>query len=294
MLLESKPLTWFITGASSGFGYRLSLIALHRGDNVLATTRSFSNIQKLIDEVDSSERKRLKVFEMQLSDDEERMRKLVKDAVGVWGGVDVLVNNAGWAWRGILEESGTSVIQRLIDENVMGTLKLTFALLPYMRHQRSGTIITIGSRSAWRTELPSIGSYAMVKASLRVFMDNLHTELSPFNIRTLLIEPGSFRTENIYATGWNTTHLFHDYDTLRQSAQEAFKNIQGNEPGDPYKAMRIVVDIVHGEGVAEGKTGWPRYLVLGSDAETNVRDKCKLMLDVLDEWEDVVKGVNFE
>lgn len=149
-------------------------------------------------------------------------------------------------------------------------------------------------RGKKKTISPKIFPYLPLNTHTHiVFMDNLHTELSPFNIRTLLIEPGSFRTENIYATGWNTTHLFHDYDTLRQSAQEAFKHIQGNEPGDPYKAMHIVVDIVHGEGVAEGKR-WPRYLVLGSDAEMNVRDKCKLMLDVLDEWEDVVKGVNFE
>lgn len=110
---NSGHLTWLITGASSGFGYRLALIALQRGDNVLATSRSLTKIQKLVDDVsrdvDTSKKDRLKVFQMELSDSEETMKKLAEEAVGVWGRIDVLVNNAG---KPLLSHENYSVYDR--------------------------------------------------------------------------------------------------------------------------------------------------------------------------------------
>lgn len=301
MTLSSDPaprsLTWVITGTSSGFGYRLALIALSRGDNVIATARSLVKLQKLVDEVsrdvDHSKKERLRTFRFDLSDPEEVVRKMVKEAHEVWGRIDVLVNNAGWAWRGMLEESGISALQSLIDTNVIGTAKITYAVLPYMRARRSGTIVTIGSRSAWRAELPSIGSYAMVKAALRAFTENLSAELAPFNIRTLIVEPGAFRTEGIYSPGWCENHLSPDYDTIRESARKSFESIPGNEPGDAFKAMTAIVDIVRGEGPARGRA-WPNYLILGEDGEDAVRNKCALVLGILDEWKDVTRGTGFD
>lgn len=95
----SHPLTWFITGTSSGFGYRLAKIALSRGDRVIATARSLTKVQKLVDEitqdVDKSKKDRLKVFKLDLGDSEEVVKNVVREAIGVWGNIDVLVNNAG-------------------------------------------------------------------------------------------------------------------------------------------------------------------------------------------------------
>lgn len=109
-IANTGPLTWLITGTSSGFGYRLALIALSRGDNVIATARSLTKLQKLVDEVssdpDQSKKERLKTFQFDLSDPEDVVKQMVEDAHEVWGRIDVLVNNAGWAWRGMLEESG--------------------------------------------------------------------------------------------------------------------------------------------------------------------------------------------
>ncbi|KXN83049.1 hypothetical protein AN958_01871 [Leucoagaricus sp. SymC.cos] len=292
-----RPLTWLVTGTSSGFGYRLTLIALDRGDYVVATARSLTKLQKLVDEVsrdaDSSKKERLRTLGFDLGDPEETVKEMVKEAKEIWGRIDVLVNNAGWAWRGMLEESGVSALQWLSDTNVIGTAKITFAVLPYMRAQRSGTIVTIGSRSAWRTELPVIGSYAMVKAALRAFTENLSAELAPFNIRTLLVEPGAFRTEGIYSPGWCENHLSPDYDTIRESARKAFEEIPGNEPGDAFKAMAAVVDVVRSEGVAKGRP-WPGYLFLGEDCEAAVKNKCSRTLGLLEEWKDVTRDVAFD
>ncbi|KAJ3561501.1 hypothetical protein NP233_g10157 [Leucocoprinus birnbaumii] len=314
----AHPLTWFITGTSSGFGYRIALYALLRGDNVLATARSLPKLQKLVDEVaslhDPTAKDRLRVFRLDLGDSAEVMKEVVDEAAKVWGRIDVLVNNAGmsssllywklvmliqfslnagWGWPGLIEEAGLPTIQKIMDDNVMGPVKLTFAITPYMRAQKSGTIVTFGSRSAWRAELPGIGSYAMVKAAIHAFSENLSVELAPFNIRTLLVEPGSFRTEGIYSHGWNTNNEIPEYEPLRTKARAIHASIPGNERGDPNKAANAIIDVVRGEGVAKGRE-WPNYLVLGSDAELAIRNKCNVMFNVLDKWGDVTRGVSFD
>lgn len=113
------------------------------------------------------------------------------------------------------------------------------------------------------------------------------------NIRVLVVAPGSFRTEGIYGQKYYTDNTIADYDAMRELSRQRFGSIAGKEKGDPNKAMEVVVDVVRGEGVAKGKT-WPGLLVLGEDAEGDVRAKCTQTLQVLDEWKDVACGVNFE
>ena len=118
-------------------------------------------------------------------------------------------------------------------------------------------------------------------------------ELSPFNIRVVLVEPGSFRTEGIYGHPYFTTNPIPEYDAMRAASSAIFSAIPGTEDGDPGKAAEVIVDIVRGEGVAKGRP-WPEYLMLGNDAEVAVRGKCSKVLKVLDEWVDVTRNVNFD
>ncbi|KXN92056.1 hypothetical protein AN958_10043 [Leucoagaricus sp. SymC.cos] len=293
----TQPLTWFITGTSSGFGYRMALLALHRGDNVIATARSLPKLQKLVDEATSSSvpsaKTRLKTLRLDLGDSEEVIKGVVDEAVKFTGRIDVLVNNAGWGWVGMIEEASVPSTQKVMDENIMGPVKVTFAVTPHMRAQKSGTIVIIGSRSVWRAELPGIGSYAMAKAAIHAFAENLSAELAPFNIRTLLVQPGAFRTEGIYSHGWNSNIPIPDYEVLRTQALARFNSVPGNEKGDPDKAAKAIVDIVRGEGVAKGRE-WPKYLMLGEDAEFALRTKCATLLEELDKWADVTRGVSFD
>ena len=203
----SRRLTWLISGTSSGFGYRIALFAIRRGDNVLAIARSPLKLEKLIQQVTSlknddhdstttpTPKDRLKTFKLDLGDSEHVIRDVVDRAVKVWGRIDVLVNNAGTTFFSLFAANidltlrsekrlglagfdrrnrvitfipslflsfhlpidnvhRASTIQLIMSENVMGTVKLTLAVTPYMRAQKSGTIITMGSRSAWRAELP--------------------------------------------------------------------------------------------------------------------------------------------
>jgi NAD(P)-dependent dehydrogenase (short-subunit alcohol dehydrogenase family) len=121
----------------------------------------------------------------------------------------------------------------------------------------------------------------------------LALELAQFNIKTLLVEPGAFRTEGIYGQPYFTENPLPAYDIMRHISKTRFAAVSGTEKGDPNKAVEAIVDVVRGEGVAKGRP-WPGYLILGEDAEVDVRTKCKKVSDVLDQWADVARGVSFD
>lgn len=149
------------------------------------------------------------------------------------------------------------------------------------------------AKAALHGKLPGfILAYDNIQAR-PAFTENLSAELAQFNIRTLLVGPGSFRTEGIYSMGWISNDPSPDYDDLRTRAKSIFATLPGNERGDPDKAMNALADIIRGEGVAQGRE-LPRYLILGNDADRQVREKCGIVLDVLDEWKDVTRNVSFD
>ncbi|KAG1823220.1 hypothetical protein EV424DRAFT_772797 [Suillus variegatus] len=282
----SDPNVWLITGTSSGFGRRLVSIVLERGDRVVAAARSLQKIQ------DFPQSPNLHLLELDVTSGTTVIKERVDEAAKVWGRIDVLVNNAGIVLLGILEECGVDFLTRQFRPNVCGVLDVTNAALPYMRERKSGTVVIIGSRSAWKPEIKGLGAYASSKAAVQAMSETLAVELAQFNIRVLIVEPGAFRTENIYSNKVDTwTNPIPDYDETRAETQVRYKAIPGRQPGDPMKAMKFVADVVRGEGVAAGRK-WPLYLVLGEDAEQDVRNKCMMMLKHLDEWQDVIRDVN--
>jgi NAD(P)-dependent dehydrogenase (short-subunit alcohol dehydrogenase family) len=123
--------------------------------------------------------------------------------------------------------------------------------------------------------------------------ETLAFELAPLNIRVLIVEPGSFRTEGIYINPFDVSNPIPDYDEHRADSLITWNAIAGKQPGDPVKAMNAVVDVVRGEGAAAGRM-WPSYLILGRDAEIDIRNKCAKMIRHLDEWSDVVRGVDID
>jgi len=135
------------TGCSSGFGRRLVASALARGDRVIATARAVEDIK-----VPSSPN--LSVLQLDVTDGFEAIKAVLDKAAKIWGHIDILVNNAGVGYTGLLEEGGSSLLEKQFKTNVMGVLDVTNAALPYLRASRSGTVIIVGSRSAYRTEVP--------------------------------------------------------------------------------------------------------------------------------------------
>ncbi|KAF9466009.1 hypothetical protein BDZ94DRAFT_1306724 [Collybia nuda] len=276
---------WLITGTSSGFGKRLVHLVLSRGDRVIATARSENNLNELLKECDAGARDNLRTLQLDLTEGEASLKKKADEAAAFWGQIDVLVNNAGIGYPGLLEEAGSTLLRKQYETNVFGLMDMTTAVLPHLRARKEATMVVVGSRSAYRTEIPGLGPYALT--------ETLAAELAPLNIRVLLVAPGSFRTEGIYGQQFFIDNNIADYNPLRELSGKRFRSIAGTQKGDPKKAMEVVVDIVRGEGVAKGKT-WPGLLVLGGDAEADVRAKCTKTLEVLDEWKEVICNVNFD
>ncbi|KAJ7100672.1 hypothetical protein B0H15DRAFT_458313 [Mycena belliarum] len=325
----STPLVWLITGTSSGLGAALVPAVLARGDRVIATARSLASIAHLADP------DRVCVRALDVTAGPTALTAIVAECARVWGRIDVVVNNAGAGLPGLLEEGGSDLLRRQFDVNFFGVMDVISAALPHLRAQRSGTVVIVGSRSAWKPEhpvrrvplppppdRPSLsppsqglgapsahanlfladvspcvpGHYAASKAALHALAGTLAAELAPLNIRVLALAPGAFRTA-MYGQAYpayHTANAIADYDQVRAQSMARFASVSGTERGDPVKAMSALVDVVRGEGVARGKA-WPAHgLVLGEDAEQDVRAGCARVVEGVEEWLDVVRGVSFD
>jgi NAD(P)-dependent dehydrogenase (short-subunit alcohol dehydrogenase family) len=231
--------TWFITGASRGFGKEWSIAALERGDTVAATARDTSSLDDLVTQFGD------KVLPLQLDvDDRDAVFAAVAQAHDHFGGLDVVVNNAGYGQFGMVEEISEAEARAQFDTNVFGALFVTQAALPYLREQGSGHILqvsSIGGISAF----PNIGIYNASKWALEAFSQSLAAEVADFGIKVTIIEPGA------YSTDWGGSSAKHAdpnpaYDAYREKAAEQRKARAGN-PGDPVATRDAVLKVVDAE-----------------------------------------------
>ncbi|KAI0631280.1 NAD-P-binding protein [Trametes polyzona] len=281
-----NELVWFITGTSSGFGRHLVHIALSRGDCVIATARTLAKIQ------DFPSSDKLRTMQLDVTEGFASIKAKIDEAVAYFGRIDVLVNNAGLGYKAILEEGGSDLLRKQFDTNFFGMVDVTNATLPHMRTRKSGTVVLIGSRASWAPEVPGGGLYVSSKAAVRVYGETLNTELTPLGLRTLIVEPGGFVTNN-FSVPWHEASPIADYDGLRAAAKRGIAAAEAAFRGDPAKAMALLADVVRGEGAARGRP-WPLYLPVGELADAAIRKKATRMLAVLDEWKDVVCDLNFD
>ena len=228
--------TWFITGASRGFGKEWSIAALERGDRVAATARDTAGLEDLVARFGDA------VLPLQLDvDDRDAVFAAVARAHDHFGALDVVVNNAGYGQFGMIEEISEAEARAQFDTNVFGALFVTQAALPYLRAQGSGHVLqvsSIGGISAF----PNIGIYNASKWALEAFSQSLAAEVADFGIKVTLIEPGG------YATDWGGASAKHAaadpaYDEFRAKAAEQRKARVGT-PGDPVATRDAVLQLV--------------------------------------------------
>jgi NAD(P)-dependent dehydrogenase (short-subunit alcohol dehydrogenase family) len=231
--------TWFITGASRGFGKEWSIAALERGDTVAATARDPRTLDDLVAEFGD------KILPIRLDvNDRDAVFAAVQQAHDHFGALDVVVNNAGYGQFGMIEEISEAEARAQFDTNVFGALFVTQAALPYLREQGSGHILqvsSIGGISAF----PNIGIYNASKWALEAFSQSLAAEVADFGIKVTIIEPGA------YSTDWGGASAKHAtanpaYDAFREKAAEARKARAGN-PGDPVATREAVLKVVDAE-----------------------------------------------
>ncbi|MCW2702527.1 MAG: Short-chain dehydrogenase/reductase [Blastococcus sp.] len=231
--------TWFITGASRGFGREWTIAALERGDTVAATARDTSTLDDLVQQFSD------RILPLRLDvTDRDAVLSAVKLAHDRFGRLDVVVNNAGYGQFGMVEEISEAEARAQFDTNVFGALFVTQAALPYLREQGSGHILqvsSIGGISAF----PNIGIYNASKWALEALSQSLAAEVADFGIKVTIIEPGAYSTD---WGGASAKHATADpaYEAFREKAAEQRKARAGN-PGDPVATRDAVLEVVDAE-----------------------------------------------
>ena len=231
--------TWFITGASRGFGREWAIAALERGDQVAATARD----PRTLDDLAARYGDRMLPLQLDVTDRAGDFAA-VGQAHERFGRLDVVINNAGYGHFGMIEELSESDARNQLDTNLFGALWVTQAALPYLREQRSGHLIqvsSIGGISAF----PMVGIYHASKWALEGFSQALAQEVADFGISVTLIEPGGFATDWAGASAAHSEQL-PAYDGMRAKAQQQ-RSQRTTAPGDPTASAAALLRIVDAE-----------------------------------------------
>ncbi|AZK97881.1 MULTISPECIES: SDR family oxidoreductase [Streptomyces] len=245
--------TWFVTGASRGIGAEIARAALAGSNNVVVAVR---NPERLPDDLKNSD----KVFAVALDvTDQESIPQAVEAAVDRFGGIDVLVNNAGRGLLGALEEITDAEARSLFDLNVFGLINVTRAVLPVMRKQSSGRLVHIGSRSGFEGE-PGVSLYSASKFAVAGISEALSVELAPFGIQSMVVEPGVFRTDFLDSSSLSVAqNRISAYDgTPAHVTLDWIDRANHAQLGDPVKGAALIVEVASAETL-------PTHLYLGRD-----------------------------
>jgi NAD(P)-dependent dehydrogenase (short-subunit alcohol dehydrogenase family) len=275
-----SPRTWFITGASTGFGRILSEEVLKAGDNVVATARKVEQVADLEQKYPSH------ALALPLDvTKQDHVDTAVANTLERFGRVDVLVNNAGYGVAGAIEEVSEAELSPMYETNVFGLLRVTRAFLPQLRKQRSGHILNLSSIGGL-TAGPGWGTYQSTKFAVEGLSEALAQEIAPLGIRLTIVEPGPFRTDFLGRSGVEAAKRIDDYDSTAANARRYMGGQHGRQPGDPLKAVNAMMQVVDSENP-------PLRLLLGAGALKRVREKLEKWQKELAAWEPVTVGADF-
>ncbi|MGP9694845.1 SDR family NAD(P)-dependent oxidoreductase [Brachybacterium sp. AOP25-B2-12] len=230
--------TWIITGASSGLGRALAEAALDAGERVVATARRPERLESLV----ALHGERLLIVAHDVRDT-DTAPALVERAMDAFGGVDVLVNNAGVGQVGTAEEVSDGQLRDMLAQHLLGPAALVRAVLPSMRAAGHGAIVQMSSQGG-RTSFAGVGSYSAGKFALEGWSEALAAEIAPFGIRTLIVEPSRFRT------GFNSGDVLLRarrsavYDDVAGAVRTDMDRADGVQEGDPVRAARVIRQVL--------------------------------------------------
>jgi NAD(P)-dependent dehydrogenase (short-subunit alcohol dehydrogenase family) len=258
---------FLITGAGRGLGTDIARQALAAGHQVVATGRRPQHVLEAL----GGQQDNLLAIALDITDP-AAARSAVEAAVERFGRIDVLVNNASNFYAGYFEEISDAQMRAQIETNLFGPMNVTRAVLPQMRKQRSGHVITLSSL-AGAIGLEFCVAYAAAKFGVEGFMESLAYDVEPFGIRTTIVEPGFFRTELLVdsSTTWADLSI-DDYAERTAATTKQWQSMNGQQPGDPAKLAAALLTIA-------GQEEPPARFVAGSDAIDAVAAKAKGLLD---------------
>jgi NAD(P)-dependent dehydrogenase (short-subunit alcohol dehydrogenase family) len=245
--------TWFITGAGRGMGDDIAKAALAAGHNVVATGRNPDAVREALGPADD-----LLAVKLDVTSPEDA-EAAVEAAVDRFGGIDVLVNNAANFYAGYFEELTPEQVERQLATSLVGPMNVTRAVLPVMRKQRSGHVVTISS-SAGLAGFEYGTAYAASKFGVEGWMESLAPEVEPFGIHTTIVNPGFFRTELLTKQSTNYAEpSIEDYAGRNAAQREFWESQNGQQSGDPAKLAQALLTIADEEQP-------PRRFIAGADA----------------------------
>jgi NAD(P)-dependent dehydrogenase (short-subunit alcohol dehydrogenase family) len=265
---------WIVTGAGRGMGVDIARAALAAGHAVVATGRNTEAVTRALGEAGD-----LLVAELDVTRPEDA-EAAVAAAVDRFGRVDVLVNNAGNFYAGFFEEVTSEHFRAQVETNLFGPVNVTRAVLPVMRAQRSGLVVTVSS-TAGLVGGPFTSAYAASKFAVEGWMESLAPEVAPFGVRTMLVEPGFFRTELLTdeSTAWPEPSV-DDYAEKTRETVAAWRGMSGQQGGDPAKLARALVELA-------GQDAPPFRWAAGADAVGAFEEKARDLLAQADAYREL-------
>jgi NAD(P)-dependent dehydrogenase (short-subunit alcohol dehydrogenase family) len=271
---------WLITGVSSGFGRALAEAVLAKGDKVAGTLRNEAARTAFDGEAPG------RSFGILLDvTDEASVRQGIEEAETKTGGIDVLVNNAGYGFEGAIEEASLAQIRAQFEVNVFGAVSVIQAVLPHMRRRRAGHIVNITSMGGL-VAFPGVGIYNGSKFALEGISEALAKEVKPLGIKVTIVEPGSFRTDWAGRSMVHAERSIADYEETAGAFRRSLAMRNGRQAGDPRKAAQAIILAVETEQP-------PLRLLLGPDALRLVGEKLGALQSEILKWAPVSAGTNF-
>jgi NAD(P)-dependent dehydrogenase (short-subunit alcohol dehydrogenase family) len=272
---------WFVTGASSGFGRAIGEEVLRRGNRLVATGRDAQALHKLVgDDPAGAVTVRLDVT------DADAVRRAVDETVSRFGHLDVVVNNAGYAHIGAVEELSEQEWRQQIETDLFGVINVTRAAIPHLRRQRSGHLVQMSSLNGLEG-LPGGGYYAASKFAVEGFSESLAAEVAHLGIKVTIVEPGPHRTGLLADRSARSAAPIDDYQPSVGQVRQQLDELDGNQPGDPARAARAIVEAVEAPDP-------PSRLPLGSMALEHIRAKLTSQLAELDAWAELSASTDLQ
>jgi NAD(P)-dependent dehydrogenase (short-subunit alcohol dehydrogenase family) len=270
--IKSMAKIWFITGSSRGLGRSLTEAVLSNGDKVAATARDISSLNDIVDKYKDA------VYPLELDvNNKIQVHKAIAETVAHFGGIDVLVNNAGFGITGAVEAFSDEQVRSQLETNLYAPIEITRAVLPFMRKQQSGHILQISSMGG-RVGSGGVSVYQAAKFGLSGFSEGLAIEVADFGIKVTCVEPGGFRTDWA-GDSMSYAAEIEGYNMVNKRIQ-LFKSGGFKPIGDPDKAAKVIINTVDNPEP-------PLHLLLGSEAVAIVKHSEAAKLRELERWEKV-------
>lgn len=273
--------TWLITGCSSGFGQYLAEAAAARGDQVLATARNADTLQELARRFP----KTLRTCTLDVTKP-ETIRTAIDFAAKAFGGVDVLVNNAGYGLFGAVEEVTPEEYRPMFETNVFGLVEVTRAALPLLRQRPGGRIVNLSS-GAGIAGVAGAGYYNASKFAVEGLSEALDQEVAPLGLRVIIVEPGPFRTAFLGRSITMAKQQIPAYDNTAGQRRIYRESQDGKQAGDPVKAIAVILKAVDSESP-------PLHLPLGPIAHAIAEQKLAAFRKDIDAWRSLSIATDFD